>query len=130
MDLSKIFNREVPDFSKPLREEGAVWGPFVIELPSGNKSLGSQLVLESDTVSWIDTNDMGKGTTVKGSPEEGEDGTSIIIKNNSDETYVFRPLKKEDWEDLGMDSPGSLEEVNNFADEAFAPFELEDDEEE
>jgi hypothetical protein len=130
MDLSEIFNREAPEFMKPFLEEGAVWGPFVIELPSGNLALGSQLRIEDGSASWIDTQDIGRSTSVKGEPEEGEDKSSVIIETKSDDRYVFRTLREDDWEDLGMEAPGSLEEVNNFADELFAPFELEDDEEE
>ena len=132
MDLSEVFPRSAPEFAKPLMQEGAVWGPFIVEIPGGSVSLGSSLFLDAETnsISWIDTNDMGRGIGIEGEPEIGEDGNSIIVKNRDGDEYIFRSVLESDWEAFGFDSPVSQEEVAEEADSFFAPFELEDDEEE
>lgn len=130
MDLSAVFPRPAPEFAKSLMQEGAVWGPFIVEVPGKLLSLGSSLFLdtETDSVRWIDTNDMGRGFGIEGEPRIGEDGDSLTVKNRDGDEYIFRSVRESDWEALGFKSPVSREKVNKEADSFFAPFELEDDE--
>lgn len=132
IDLSKVFPRSAPEFAKSSMQEGAVWGPVVIEIPGGLTSIGSNLCIdrESGSISWIDVNDMGRGIGIEGEPEVGEDGMSITVKDRDGDPYLFRSVQASDWEAFGFDSPVSQEEVAEEADSLFAPFELEDDEEE
>lgn len=129
MDFRSVFTREAPDFAKPFMSEDAAWGPFVIEDPNDNESLGSQLLLDEGNITWIDVNDMGKSLTVEdGSLEES--GDSITFKTSEGDEYIIRPLRDSDWEAFQFDGPVSVDEINEIADELFAPFDPEEDDEE
>lgn len=75
-----------------------MWGPFIVEVPIGQRFLGSGLLFdtETDSISWIDTNDMGGGIGIEREPEIGEEGGSIIVRNRGSEEYVIRSVREGD----------------------------------
>lgn len=128
MDIPKQFNREAPDYSQ--LNEGEVWGPFVVVHPRLGELLGAQMALLDDRITWFDTDEIGRIITFSEEPKVMEDGSITVEDRQTQDVYTIRPLREEDYANFNIEDPMPLEEIYKMANNQFAPFELEDDEEE
>lgn len=130
MDIPEQFRRESPDFA--ILDPDEVWGPFVFVHPTLGELLGSQLSIseEDKMLNWFMEGDIGKSLPFSEEPKIMEDGSIVVEHSVTKDVYIFRPLKESDFANFNLDEPVSMEELYELADREFAPFELEDDEEE
>jgi hypothetical protein len=128
MDIPEQFNREAPDFAE--LNEGEVWGPFVVVHPRLGELLGAQMSLSDDRVTWFTPDEVGRIIDFSEEPKIMKDGSIVIEESGSDDVYTIRPLRESDRANFNLETPVSLEEIYDMANNEFAPFELEDDEEE
>jgi hypothetical protein len=128
MDIPEQFNREAPDFAQ--LNEGEVWGPFVVVHPRLGELLGAQMALLDDRITWFDTDEVGRIITFSEEPKVMEDGSITVEDQQTQDVYTIRPLREDDYANFNLEDPVSLEEIYEMANSQFAPFELEDDEEE
>ena len=128
MDIPEQFNREAPDYAQ--LNEGEVWGPFVVVHPRLGELLGAQMALLDDRITWFDTDEVGRIITFSEEPKIMEDGSITVEDRQTQDVYTIRPLREDDYANFGIEDPMPLEEIYKMANNQFAPFELEDDEEE
>lgn len=128
MDIPEQFNREAPDFAQ--LNEGEVWGPFVVVHPRLGELLGAQMALLDDRVTWFTPDEVGRIIAFSEEPKIMKDGSIVIEEDGTDDVYTIRPLRESDHANFNLDDPVSMEELYDMANNEFAPFELEDDEEE
>lgn len=128
MDIPEQFNREAPDYAQ--LNEGEVWGPFVVVHPRLGELLGAQMALLDDRITWFDTDEVGRIITFSEEPKIMEDGSITVEDRQTQDVYTIRPLREDDYANFNIEDPMPLEEIYKMANNQFAPFELEDDEEE
>lgn len=128
MDIPEQFNREAPDFAE--LNEGEVWGPFVVVHPRLGEMLGAQMALLDDRITWFTPDEVGRIIPFSEEPKVMEDGSITVEDRQTEDVYIVRPLREDDYANFNLEDPVPLEQIYEMANNEFAPFELEDDEEE